>query len=275
MGFSPVSPGDKVKLSAGFVNRMIEMANAPKDGTDGRGRAGVRDCRITIKNMSGATVNINGILGVGELLYADENALDTDADKLRFRRGDFYFKGIKPTEWVPDEMPTEGSTRYFCVLEQSLKDGEVGSAILCGLAVVTVNIREELHRYAEAVADDTAKLQSCPTGRAEIVWRETGEGNKLALVYLGSDPRGTFVEPMELTGTGDTANTDEWDAYDQPEGKDGVTVVWYREFWAGSVGDPKYGFTRTGTYDSYGRLVKVSAEVRTEVFNTAACTQET
>ena len=90
-------------------------------------------------------------------------------------------------------------------------------------------------------------------------------------LVLGLGGWGTNVTPAELTGTGATANTDTWSIASPPAGTDGVKYTASRLYWSGTTGDPVYQFIRTPTFDSSGRLVAVSAEVRSTAFSTGTC----
>ena len=68
-----------------------------------------------------------------------------------------------------------------------------------------------------------------------------------------------------------TPDTEQWDVDNQSAGFDGVKFTPFRLYWSGTASDPVYQFIRTPTYDSIGRLVHVSAEVRTIAFVTGPC----
>lgn len=104
-------------------------------------------------------------------------------------------------------------------------------------------------------------------------------GDYLALVTdLNGDPVAVRIQGCSdsvhtlVAGTGAAAQTDTWNINNQPSGKQGVSVAaWFRLYWSGTSGDPVYQFVRSGTYDSAGNLIAVSAETRSTAFTTGDC----
>lgn len=117
---------------------------------------------------------------------------------------------------------------------------------------------------------------------------ENDSGAEIELRYVDANTSGkSWVESLSAkesaspytipAGTGASAETTEWDAFDLPsetfwDTYDGVQVgAWFRLYWSGTSGDPVYQFRRSAKYDENGLLIYVGPEVRSTAFETGLC----
>jgi hypothetical protein len=122
---------------------------------------------VMIKNDTGGTLTERSVVQVSfplqiPTIYGDD-----------IQRGP-WFAGIAPTS--PAGTPA--------VLLEPIPAGELGRAVIMGVAVVSVDITDAAHTRATLDTGDTAALVSGTSGPATILWRETGTGVKLCAVLL-------------------------------------------------------------------------------------------
>jgi hypothetical protein len=161
----------------------------------------------------------------------------------------------------------------FVILAEPLAAGEIGRAWASGVCQAWIDVTDEGHRFAD-IDDGSSVLVSRGTGAASILWKESGTGTKWAIVRLGTCA-GTASNP-KILGPEDpdqtTAATDSWDIDDQGE-YDGVQFCPFRGAYDHKAETPVlYGFIRTQTHDSSGRLVAVSAETPYTIDAPVECT---
>jgi len=79
---------------------------------------------------------------------------------------------------------------------------------MLGVVPVTIEVITEVDLRAEIIDGDATKLRSGAIGSARILWKESGTGDKRALVSLGEGPIGTEhgVLDEELGGSGATVS---------------------------------------------------------------------
>ncbi len=189
----------------------------------------------------------------------------------------FYLSSMVLDTKVANRLQKNGSANpfehvgRFVILAEPLADGEIGRAFAHGVCPVKINVEDESHTFADIEDAQTHYLKSGTSGAAQILWAESGTGEVWAIVRLGVPSVGTHENPKVLGGSGETADIEEWDVDNQETGYDGVQFKALRLYWSGNSGDPVYQFVRTPTYDSIGRLVAVSAEVRSVAFDTGPC----
>jgi len=81
--------------------------------------------------------------------------------------------------------PAAGHTGSFVVLLEPIIDGEIGRAVVSGVTPVKVDVADEAHAYADIAVGQAGYLASGESGSALILWKETGTGQKWALVKIG------------------------------------------------------------------------------------------
>jgi len=82
-----------------------------------------------------------------------------------------------------DVITAENKNKPFAVLQVPLKQSEIGAAILTGITPLKLDVTSETHEFAVPGVDS---FVSSEKGTARILWKESGTGNKWAVVNLGS-----------------------------------------------------------------------------------------
>jgi hypothetical protein len=132
---------------------------------------GPRDDLPPVVNGSGAAIDAPfGVLRV-------TTPVELPADKSTAP-----YEGLKFTGAAPDAATT--SNHRFVVLQEPAGDGQPAPAVFVGPTWVKVNVSDESHTHAVAIAGDTAKLASASSG-VQVLWKESGTGEKWAVVLLG------------------------------------------------------------------------------------------
>lgn len=188
-----VQPGQSVKqaLSALAWNRMVDATNwVDAQRNSSRVPAGFEDPRrliVRVLNSTDDPLSPYGIVGL------DGPIITPDADEGVFL-AEITFRGVAPL--VPDHRAK------FGVLIDPLASGEIGRAIVDGLAIVRLDVRSDYHPYADVAALQTGHLRSAGYGSAQILWtapadEEDESAPRWAIVRLGLPPGGECI--FELT----------------------------------------------------------------------------
>ena len=261
--FRKVSPGQPLAIPAEAWNASMDAA---RDFQRRQRRWGSTSpavasdsAIIIVRNDSGANRARFDVLGIDSPIFSPDDNLDTF-------KGRVALCGITPA--VADHLGR------FVVLLEPIKNGQLGAAQVSGVcpARITVAAGDTAWRFADVYDGQPGSLKPCRIGSATILWKAAGTGSVWAVVRLGAGPIGTHATPYQLpVGTTATAETTTWSIDAQPSGYDGVKFTAMRLFWSGVTAEPIYQFIRTPTYDSVGRLVAVSAEVRSTAFGTGPC----
>jgi hypothetical protein len=98
---------------------------------------------------------------------------------------EFRFRYV-PTCKLPGDTegdePEHGSR--FCILQEPIKKGQYGKAMIQGTSPVKVKVEDEDHEYACLEMEEAGHLLSCFEGEARILWKEDGEGEVWAVVQF-------------------------------------------------------------------------------------------
>ncbi|HOI56569.1 MAG TPA: hypothetical protein PLP01_15070 [Phycisphaerae bacterium] len=257
--FRPVTSGEPFRPSARVWNVLMQLAQAfDGGGMDATGLAALglsSPAPVVVRNDSGADRDEFDVLGIdGALVLPSDGAMPASQFKTSVA-----VKGVTPVD--PDHLGR------FVVLSGPVKAGAIGRGYVSGTFPVKLDVADADHQWAE-IDDGSTRLKSCATGSAAILWKESGTGEKWALVRFDCAP-GTADDPAVLEPADfeqETAATDEWDITDPPAGKDGVIVRVQTRTAYNDAGDQKlYAFHRDLTFDSRGCLVAATAETRVEV----------
>jgi len=175
--YKKVRPGDTLTIPAAAYNAMLDAAVANRQGQatgagpgPGSAVAGPTSTTVLIKNNSGVARNQFDILGLDGALFDPATALES------FKR-QVVLKGV---------VPTADHTGKFVVLQEPARVGSIARACLLGATVARVNVTTESMTFADVLASDATKLQTTSGGKANIVWKQTGTGQKWAVILLGS-----------------------------------------------------------------------------------------
>lgn len=190
--FKKVQAGWPLNIPAEAYNAFVDAAIANKNRQHDRASSVApiwRDSTIVrIKNNSSSPVKQFGVLGI------DGPAIKPSASLADFQQG----------VMLSCSTPTMQKHRgRFVVLLEPAGVGEMARAVICGAAIVQLNMRHELHRFADVDDGQSGDLASSHAGSAEILWVD-------APAYLSqvSSSELSQLTPDELGG-GDLVGTNE------------------------------------------------------------------
>jgi len=188
-----VKSGDPLVIPSQTFNSFIDAAQAHKarqQASSQTDRQAFRQSGIVlVKNASGADRSRFDVLGIDAPVITPTDNEDTFKNKV-------VLSGTTSAE--PDHLGR------FVVLLEPLADGKIGMACASGVCAVHVDVQHEDHRFADIKDSDASCLQSCASGAATILWKETGTGLKWAIVHLaGAMPPVMF--PVLVTKDGGEA----------------------------------------------------------------------
>jgi len=169
-GLTHVKAGDPLDIRAPIWNQMLDAARDASNNRRTISRPRSRELTgtpILIRNDSGSDLARYEVLGITGCVF-------TSSD-------DGFFQRIVLTGDTPAAGSHEGK---FAVLDTAIPNGEIGRAIVDGLAAVEVNVTDTGHEFAEIRDGYTSTLASAETGTAQIVHIESGTGDKWSIVRL-------------------------------------------------------------------------------------------
>lgn len=199
--FSPVSAGEPLQIGAKWFNAVSAAAKAYARGKTGTGAGGLDAdwpgaLLVTVRNDSGADRSRGEVLALGASITDASPLIDAATIPYEAQR-DPVLKGT---------TPAGGSSEWFAILPEPIPTSKFGKAVVAGFAVATVNVTDATHTHAIATGSDCTKLTSALSGAARIVWRESGTGNKVAIIclgdhygYAGEQPTGTYWDGLLST----------------------------------------------------------------------------
>jgi len=168
-----VQAGQPLEIPAGTFNTFIDTARAhlarqrsTQTGTD----RSYRDPDIVlVRNDSGYDLGQFEVLGVSGVVISP-------ADNLNEFKSIIVLTGVTPS--LADHFGR------FVVLLEPLADGEIGRACASGMCQVKINVVDETDQYADVRDGNRATLESTDRGASYIYWRQSGTGEKWAVVKL-------------------------------------------------------------------------------------------
>ncbi len=171
-----VKPGDPLRITAKAWNEFVDAAEFVKSLRHGLANAGGRALTdqdvVLLKNASGGDLDRFGVLSITSVVYTPTDNPD----------------GFKNRPVLSGVTPTADMAGDFAVALTPIPDGEIGPAVASGITVAQLNVISADHEYADTATGVGATLRTCDTGRAQIIWRESGTGSKWAVVRLGIEP---------------------------------------------------------------------------------------
>ncbi|MBD3671910.1 MAG: hypothetical protein HUJ26_00155 [Planctomycetaceae bacterium] len=173
----PVS-GEPFVPSAKQTGMFIDAYKATLGGRAERprGRFPELDADVVlVRNDTGADITIpHGVVKIGGPLIAPAD------------RSNVVFERPLVAGELPDEDPD------WCVLQQPLADGAIGRAVLSGLTWVRIDVIDEADTHCVATAGETGFLESSTSGPGFILWKESGTGEKWALIRISNEEGAIF-----------------------------------------------------------------------------------
>jgi hypothetical protein len=200
--FKTARAGEPLEIEADWKNTGNEVFQEFLRRQKNGGQPPVPDrsrVTITVQNKLGLALNHLELVGLGTPVFLPATSLNS------FKFSEPVFQTILPPPLQP-----------FGVLLDPIGIDGVGDAVLEGLAVAKVSFTHDKMPYADG--DTTvATLEGRGDGYAQVLWKESGTGDKWAVLLLGAGPRGYF--PVDLATTagqtsgangGDKTTTASW-----------------------------------------------------------------
>lgn len=183
-----VRPGDPLRMPAATLNNAIDAARAERGHRFDRDRPGAitslySPAIVRILNQTGSSLDVGSVVKLGSPIIDPTENLDEWQAKPSFA----------------GEVP-DADDNHFAVLLEPIAAGEIGRAVVDGMAQVRIDVADEGHGFAAPAASFTDQLASASTGAAKILWKEAGTGLKRATVQLG--PAGAAgASPISVSPT--------------------------------------------------------------------------
>jgi hypothetical protein len=159
--YTRTNKGDKLRqtLDHEIINAFKEAAkkSAQTSSTLTGARSGDGTGIITVKNISGASVQRFGILGLGDVLILPDDNLSHFKDAITF-------KGDTPAQ--------ANHFGKFCVVQEPIDDDAIGTAMVSGVTPVLINVLNKDHVWADVEDGGLSRLESKLSASAQILWRE-------------------------------------------------------------------------------------------------------
>jgi len=165
MSWPHVVRGQKFRIPAGAYNAFIDNLGNNLGG----GAAGLHQgtpVEILVKNAGGTNLAAYSVVGLTTPVVTPSANLDS------------FKYGMKLNASTPTETAKIG------VLSQPLRIGETGRAVVKGYTVVKVNVIDSSHEYCGPTVT-YGYLTSSAAGNNRIIYKESGTGQKWAVVSLG------------------------------------------------------------------------------------------
>lgn len=182
MTLKKVTAGQRLNIPAKTWNQIIDVIDfLAKNKQNLLALSGLDFLKggiVNIENISGANRNINDVLVLG-------NSSILTAGLDAFRTGAITFQGV-----LASSVPVATlHTKQFAILQESIKENEVGKGLILGVTVARININNAGHERAKLKDDSIDLLESAYAGPVKILWRESGDtGDKWALVSMSRFP---------------------------------------------------------------------------------------
>lgn len=175
-----VAPGDRLRISAGAYNALVDIVNGQSVGLAGNPiLAGQNPSMVLVRNDSGGDMVQFSAIGL------DSPIIATADNEPEFRQ----------RVALSGSMPGVEHAGRFGILADPLAAGAIGRAFVAGLCVARVALGRDTHRHAE-VWDGFDVLRSTQTGSARIMWAqpegEWQDGVGLCVVQIGCPTQQRF-----------------------------------------------------------------------------------
>ncbi|MHC4715344.1 MAG: hypothetical protein ACYS5V_00075 [Planctomycetota bacterium] len=160
-------------IPAGAWNAFVDAAAAHRQ----RSLSGVGDGLLAqqatttlVQNNTGGDLTQFSIVALDGVVFGPSDDLD------EFKQN-FALKGVVPN--------ANYHTGEFAVLQEPIESGDLGWAVLSGITVCKVNVLKEWMQRADVAWGTTSRLETCMHGAAQILYKESGTGEKWAVVKIG------------------------------------------------------------------------------------------
>ena len=181
-----VTAGSPLRIPAATFNSFIDAAQAVKDmqAKTSVQKKNTNSGLIVIENNSGGDLEAYDILGIDDPITTPTTDEDRFCEYVAFGGS------------TPDE--TKHIAKWALLLEP-VASGEVGRAAVNGVFPAKINVIDEDHTHAE-MSDGSSTLDSSPSGAAQIIWKESGTGEKWATIRIdgGLGQLAEITEPVNM-----------------------------------------------------------------------------
>ncbi|HOQ06145.1 MAG TPA: hypothetical protein PKY88_13140 [Anaerohalosphaeraceae bacterium] len=176
-----VKIGDPLRISTAAYNAFVDAAMAHRSqqhGMAGRQEPFFLDGRnlVRVKNTSDAAVGQFGILGVDGVIFEPSGNLTMFKQEVALLGG--------------TPAVSAHSSGRFVVCAEPIDSGRIGLAWGAGVCLAQINVGDESHRFADIAEGDSACLASSSSGPCTILWKESGTGQKWAVIRFGGSGGG-------------------------------------------------------------------------------------
>jgi len=175
--FKKATAGQPINISAHTWNQMQEVVQKElKKQVSHSSEHLQTEPFIIIKNTTEEDLEVFNVLGIDDAVVVDPTA---DANEFKFH---FTLEGVEPAAHI----------NRYAILQEPIEAGEFGRAICFGVTVAKVNVVTECHKFAEMKKEEYTYLESGDTGSALILYKESGTGEKWAVIKI--DDSGGLVQ---------------------------------------------------------------------------------
>jgi len=188
-----VRPGEPLRIPAAAYNLFIDAARDFRNRTSGIAQQSLPSFQqaglVLVRNDSGADRDRFDVLGVSGPILSPTGSEGSFKNRVALT-------GVTPIE--------AGHAGKFVVLLGPLRAGTIGLACAAGVCPVKINIVDESHSFADVNDGLAGSLKSGLTGAATILWKQSGTGQKWAIVRLGTPSGargGTTTFPAKLSAS--------------------------------------------------------------------------
>jgi hypothetical protein len=189
-----VKTGQKFSVKAETWNSFIDAADFVKqqqaDMNSSISRKDTKSGIVMIRNGADDVLEQFKVISLGDLIIKPAD------NEQEFRCNLPVFEA----ETVSDD----NKKKPFAVLQKPLAKSECGLAMVSGITPVPINIVSAGHEYAELSADG---LMTSETGSIRILWKETGTGDKWAVVHIGAASQPDAITAVNYDGVDIPANS--------------------------------------------------------------------
>ncbi len=196
MDLKRVSRGSPIRIPADVWNVVLDMVRdylRREGGGAGRLGFGSDPDVVMVKNVSDTDAPQFGVLGVHDILFSP------DDNEQGFRERPALCGA------TPDADLHLG--KFVVCLEPIVSQG-IGRALLSGVTPVKVNVVDGDHKFADIADGDCVRLESATFGSAQILYAQSGTGEKWAVVRLGVPPNPFDFVAVDAIFRVDEANPD-------------------------------------------------------------------
>jgi hypothetical protein len=182
-----------------FIDAAVYVRQRQSDLSVKTPRKDTKSGVVLVRNSTDDDLGQFTVVSLGDLIITPT---DNEQD---------FRNNVPVFELIRDELSDP-----FGILQRPLKKDEVGSAMLSGVTPVKLNLLSETHEFAEL---DENGLKSTDSGSVRILWKQSGTGDKWAVILLGAS--GTWNTYNGYFAASNSSN----DTVQQVTVTDGMAVI--------------------------------------------------